>query len=157
MYRYLFYSCLLAFLLSACGPNYVFEETLDLPSEGWTYADSLVTEFEVTDTTTLHNMHLILAHGDGFPYQNFYVRIHTTFPNGQRRSEAVSLELAGKAGIWMGDCSGADCELDIPIQQGVFFQQIGTYRLVIQQHSRRNPLPELRSIRLALEETGNQR
>ncbi|MEM1215387.1 MAG: gliding motility lipoprotein GldH [Bacteroidota bacterium] len=153
----LFYIALAGLLLTACGPSYVFEERLEVADVGWAYADSLVTEFTVTDTVSLHNLHLTVDHTDGFPYQNFYVLIHTTFPDGQRRSEQVSLELAGKGGVWLGDCSGAECHLSIPIQKEVFFAQTGPYRVVIQQHSRRNPLPEVRSVGLALEQTAAKR
>ena len=138
---------------SACGPNYVYEQTLEIPEDGWSYQDSLLATFEIQDTNTIYNLHLIVAHTTYFSYQNFYVQVSTQFPNGEHLTEQVSLELAAKGGIWLGDCSGEICTLDIPIQEGAYFNQAGTYQLSIHQYSRRDPLPEIKSIRFALEAT----
>lgn len=142
---------------ASCGPNYVYEHTLDCPEEGWSFQDSLEAVFEVADSNTIYNLHLILDHSTSFSYQNFYTRVHTTFPNGERLTEQLSLELAGKGGVWLGDCGSDACELDIPIQQGVFFNQIGKYHISIEQFSRQDPLKGIRSISFALEDTGEKR
>ncbi|PSR08792.1 MAG: hypothetical protein DA408_02930 [Bacteroidetes bacterium] len=150
-------ACLLALTLWSCGPNYVYEQELALPDTGWTYPDSLVATFNITDTTTIYNLHLRLAHQTDFPYANFYVRIHTRFPDGQRLTEQLSLELAGKGGVWLGDCSAEQCTLDIPIQEGAFFNQTGTYQVVIEQFSRSNPLPGIGKVTFSLEKTRSKR
>ncbi len=141
----------------SCGPNYVYENTLDCSEQGWAFQDSLEAVFEVTDSNTIYNLHLILDHSTEFSYQNFYTRVHTTFPNGERLTEQLSLELAGKGGVWLGDCGNDACLLDIPIQQGVFFNQIGEYYISIEQFSRQDPLKGIRSISFALEDTGEKR
>ncbi|WP_367392567.1 gliding motility lipoprotein GldH [Lewinella sp. LCG006] len=138
---------------SACGPNYVYQQTLEIPEDGWSYQDSLLATFEIQDTNTIYNLHLIVAHTTYFSYQNFYAQVSTQFPNGEQLTEQVSLELAAKGGIWLGDCSGEICTLDIPIQEGAYFNQAGTYQLSIHQYSRRDPLPEIKSILFALEAT----
>ena len=138
---------------SACGPNYVYEQTLEIPEEGWSYEDRLLATFEIPDTSTIYNLHLLVEHTTAFPYQNFYVQVSTQFPNGEQLTEQVSLELAAQGGIWLGDCSGEVCTLDIPIQEGAYFNQAGTYQLSIQQYSRRNPFPEIKNIRFAIEAT----
>ena len=143
--------------LFACGPNYAYEQTLEIPENGWSYEDSLLATFEIPDTNTFYNLHLLVEHTTFFPYQNFYVQVITQFPNGERLTEQVSLELSAKGGIWLGDCSGETCTLDIPIQQGAYFNQAGTYQLSVHQYSRRDPLPEIKSIRFALEKTDGAR
>ena len=147
----------ITFGFASCGPNYVYENTIDCPEQGWSFQDKLEATFEVTDSTTIYNLHLILNHSTEFSYQNFYTQVHTTFPNGEQLSEQLSLELAGKAGVWLGDCGGSSCELDIPIQQGVFFNQIGTYHISIEQFSRQDPLKGILGIGFALEETGEKK
>lgn len=148
---------LLALFFTSCGPNYVYENNQECSEYGWFFQDSLQLDFEVKDSNTIYNLHLIIEHSTSFSFQNFYTRIHTVFPEGQRISEQVSLELAGKGGIWLGDCSGSSCTLDIPIQQGVFFSQVGQYQLIIEQFSRQDPLKNIQSIHLALEETREKR
>ena len=143
--------------LSSCGPQYLYENEQAFDTGQWTYQDSLVNTFTISDTFALYNLHLFLDHGVNFPAQNTYVRLHTTFPDGQRMTREVSLELAAKDGAWYGDCSRERCSLDIPIQQGAYFNQAGEYRITIEQFSRQNPLPEVYRIGFALEATGEQR
>ncbi len=156
MLRYIPLLVLLSFL-TACGPNYVYESHLEVPDTGWTYQDSLVAQFTIEDSLTIYNLHLQLEHNEEFPFQNFYVQMHTQFPDGQRLSEMVSLELADKGGMWLGECGSGACTLDIPIQQGAYFNQIGEYQLTIEQYSRRDPLPGILSVHFALEETEDRR
>lgn len=149
---------LAAVMLWACGRDYAYEKTFDIDqASGWTYADSLRFDFEVTDTLRIYNLYLELAHTLAYPYQNLYVRLHTTFPSGQRITEVVSLELAEKTGVWLGDCGGSDCELAIPIQQGAYFNQAGAYRLVVEPFMRIDSLPGIQSVSFLLEETEEQR
>ena len=142
---------------TSCDPDYVYEIKKECPEQGWAFQDSLQLAFEVQDSNTIYNLHLIIQHSTDFSYQNFYTRIHTLFPGGERVSEQLSLELAGKGGVWLGDCSNTSCTLDIPIQQGVFFNQIGHYEVMIEQFSRMDPLKGIQSIQLALEDTGKKR
>lgn len=144
-------------ILASCGPNFVYDTEIEIPDTGWTYQDSLSAQFTIEDSLTIYNLHLLLTHNERFPYQNFYVQVHTQFPDGQRLTEVLSLELASKTGQWLGACSGETCELDIPIQQGAYFNQIGDYEITIEQYSRSNPLPGITTVGFALEETPDRR
>ena len=152
-------SLVLLFLvfLTSCGQNYVVEETKEITSSGWTYADSLSYTFTIEDTLQIYDLHLLIEHTTDFPFQNLYVRLKTRFPDGQRTNELVSLELAGAGGNWLGECNNERCILDIPIQQGAYFNEPGQYELTIAQYTRRDTLPGVRAITFALEETENRR
>jgi gliding motility-associated lipoprotein GldH len=154
--KYLLLLLPLLFLL-ACGPNYVYEMQIE-PTDGvWSYQDSLYAKFNIADTAAIYNLHLVLEHGTDFPYQNFYVRLHTRFPDGQRLSEQLSLELAAKGGVWLGDCDVNTCVLDIPIQEGAYFNQPGDYELTIEQFSRKELLPAVNKVVFRLEKTEEKR
>ena len=157
MLRNLLLSTPLFLLLAACGPNYSAESEITMDEQGWFYQDSLVAPFNIEDTSAIYNLYLLLDHQTSFPFQNFYVRIHTTFPGGERLSEQLSLEIAGKAGNWLGECNSSECSLRIPLQEGAYFNQAGDYRITIEQFSRRNPLPGLQRVAFALEKTGETR
>ena len=145
------------FLLCSCGPDYSFEEYRDFAeADGWTYADSVAFEFAISDTNQIYDLHFFVDHATDFGHQNLYVRFHTLFPDGQRLSETVSLELADKFGTWQGDCSGATCRVDIPIQQDAYFNQPGTYTLKVEQYSREASLPKIGGVGFALEPVGRR-
>jgi gliding motility-associated lipoprotein GldH len=142
--------------LSACGPDYAFRESRDFPATNWTYADSIQYQFEIADTLQIYDLNLRLKHTTAYPFQNVYTKIHTRFPNGERLSELLSLELAGKGGNWLGECNAEECELFIPIQQGAYFNQLGTYQITIEQFTRRDPLPGLEKLTFELIRIGER-
>lgn len=138
--------------LTACGPSYIFEETKVIAENGWSYTDSLNFDFEIADTSTIYDLHLILDHKDDFASQNTYIRLKLRFPDGKRTDEQLSLQMADEFGVWLGDCRGENCSLDIPIQTGAYFSQSGSYQLTVEQFSREELLPGITALTFALEE-----
>ena len=157
MYRAKLCFVFLLFALSSCGPNYIFEETFPLQGDTWTYADSLTFEVDVKDTLKIYNLYLDLEHSTDFGYQNLYTKINTAFPEGQRISETLSLELQHKSGMWLGDCSGDYCDLRIPIQEGAYFNASGLHTITIHQYMRADSLKGVKSLSLRVEDTGESR
>ena len=94
-----------------------------------------------------------VVHADTFNFQNAYVKLHTVFPNGQRLDQQLSLELANKAGAWNGECSGKTCTALIALQQGTFFNQLGKYKLTIEQFMRYEPVKGINKIGFLMEKT----
>ncbi len=144
-----------ALFCSGCGPDYVLEERHAFEGGQWPYADSLSFQARIDDTLALYNLYLDIDHSvQDFPFQNLYIRIHTTFPDGQRLTETVSLELANRAGAWHGDCNANACSLRINLQDNAFFEQAGVYAFVIEQYTRRDPLPGVQAISFLIEKIG---
>lgn len=148
---------LLLLVLPSCGPNYVYEENLDVDPSGWAYDDARTFQFSVTDTQQLYNLYLRFSHRPDFFSQNVYVNITTTFPGGEQVEEALSLQLANKFGQWFGDCSSESCTLEIPLQTEAFFNQLGPYSVAVEQWSREDPLMGVEAIGFALEALDQKR
>ncbi len=148
---------LLSLLLAGCGSNFVYEHNYEIGEVGWSYEQPLRFAFEVSDTQQLYNLHLLLGHTTDFGYQNMYVQIQTTFPNGKEQTEEVSLELADKFGRWLGRCNSSSCELPIIIQQKAYFDQVGEHRIEISQWTRDTPLMAIRSLGFKLEALAEKR
>ncbi len=146
-----------ALFLTACGPNYLYQNEQDFGDNGWTYQDSLVSIFNISDTTAIYDLELSVTHSKNFSFQNFYVRIHTVFPTGERLSEEVSLEVADKSGTPFGQCGSEACQLVIPIQQGAYFDLAGDYQITIEQFSRKDPLPGIQQLAFGIIDTGQRR
>lgn len=126
--------------LTACGPEIVYEREVDFAETGWAYADTVRFDFELADTSRAYDLLLTVEHGTDFPYENFYVRIHTTFPSGKRNTEQVSLQTTGDFGAFLGECSGGDCSLPVLILENARFAATGDYALTVEQYSRDEPL-----------------
>ncbi len=146
-----------AILLSACGPDYIVNETSEIPGSQWGYADSIRFEIDIPDTARIYNLWLTLDHSPEFEWQNLYVRIHTLFPDGKRLSSPLSLELADKGGAWQGHCNRKRCRFRIPIQEGAYFQIPGRYAFTIEQYMRQSPVNGLQRWHFQIEDTGKMR
>lgn len=140
-----------------CGESFVWEQEYALPETGWRWADTLFFSFDIADTSRVYDMLLELDHTTEYPFQNLYVRIHTSWPDGSTRTDLLSLEMADRQGRWLGDCGGRRCRLRILVQQQIFFPQVGTYRLAIEQYTRRNPIEGVEAVALRLRDTGKAR
>lgn len=153
----LFFSFLLLSVLLSCGKNYQYQKKYELEGERWMYADSLEFSFDIQDTTNIYNLYLQLDHSTDYSFQNLYTNIHTTFPSGVRLDEKLSLELANRAGVWLGKCNQNHCTLTIPIQQNAYFNQQGRHRIMLEQYMRQDSIPGIRSIAFMLEDTRQNR
>ena len=142
-------SLLASLALVACGPDVIYERDVPLPGT-WTYADSVSFAYDIPDTSRAYDLQLSLKHTDAFATQNLYARFVTVYPDGRRQSEPVSLELADQAGRWLGDCSGAACELRIPLQDSTRFPLPGTYGLVVHQYMRDEALDGIDGVGLRI-------
>jgi gliding motility-associated lipoprotein GldH len=145
-----------AALFAACQPRPVLDETRSFPEGYWTYADTLDFAVTIPDTTGLYDLFLDLRHSPDFPNQNLYIRIYTRFPDGKRLDKLVSLELADKAGAWFGRCNSSECRLTIPIQSRAFFDQPGPYLFTLEQYSRIDTLPGIRSLGMRIQPAPKQ-
>ncbi|MEO1712487.1 MAG: gliding motility lipoprotein GldH [Bacteroidota bacterium] len=144
-------SLLLILTIVACQSNVHFEKSYPFDQAIWSHADTLDFTFEITDTTQLFDIALDVKHATDFPMQNLYVQFYTQFPSGLRLSKLVSLELADKAGVWFGSCNADDCRVRIPLQNGAFFNELGTYTITVEQYTRQKELRGVQSMGLALE------
>ncbi len=134
---------------AACGPEVVYEQHHDLPGE-WSYADSVTFAYEIADTSRAYDLVLEIDHEDVFATQNLYAQFTTIYPDGSRQTEPLSLELADGSGRWLGDCSGEDCALSLPLQVSTRYPAVGTYAMVLRQFMRQDPIPGIEGFGLRI-------
>lgn len=139
----------LVLIVISCDSAY-YDRSTSFDNSFWLYDDARSFSFDITDTTKIFDMILEVDHTDEFPYQNLYLKTSTSFPSDTVISQLLSLDMANEAGFWFGDCSASNCQISIPIQSGVHFQEVGTYQLELLQHSRSDTLVGLKSIGLKL-------
>lgn len=148
-FNILFPFLILIILLTSCGPTVVYDKniTIDQP---WKYDAELVYDIDITDTDKLYDLMLYLDHSADFTYQNLYIQINTTYPDGKTVIDEVSLQLANSRGEFSGKCNREKCCVSIVLQEGFKFQNIGMHSIKILQHSRMPSLEGIYSGRLQL-------
>ncbi len=142
--------------LSACQSKFHFEEKKDIPQGQWTYQDTLDFRFSITDTAKTYNLYLDFGYVDTFPTQNLYLKLHTRFPNAKRLSKQISFNLFDAQGAPYGECSRHKCRYLAMLQENAFFNQPGEYVITVEQYTRRDSLPGILSVGLAIEPAGER-
>ena len=145
---------LIFLLVSSCGPQYIYQETVEIPQAEWQYDNLLKFDFDIQDTNRIYNLSLDITHSPDFSFQNIYTQIHTSFPSGEKIKEQVPFNFADKTGRWFGRCSKEWCTLELKIQENAFFNALGQHTISIEQYLRVNPLSGIKSMTLKIEDTG---
>lgn len=131
----------------SCGPEIIFNEQYDLPDQ-WSYADTVAFTYHIVDTSRAYNLTLTIRHKTDFATENLYAEFVTRYPNGTADAQAVSVEVSDRFGNWLGDCSGQECELTIPLQDSARFPEPGRYGLTLRQFMRQDSVAGVQRIGL---------
>lgn len=150
---FLFISFITIFIFcTGCGGDYIFKKDLKIKNGKWYYENKLDFDFIIEDTLKKYDLFLDVHHAGNYGFQNLYVQFHTTYPSGEKKTQTVSLELASKSGIWNGECSGNECNVEIPLQVNASFNEPGKHIISIEQYMRKNPLPGIKEMVLKIAE-----
>lgn len=137
---------LLGVVFASCSDNIQYNSTLEIDKQGWTYGDTLVYTYDITENAKRYDLELDIEHTRDYGYANLYVQFNTEFPDGQQASEITSFNLTDNKGSWTGDCSANLCTTTFKLRESVNFTQQGKYKMKISQNSREASLPEINSI-----------
>ncbi len=136
--------------LSSCEKGLQYKHTEKVEGK-WDYNTVLKYKIPVQDTSSRFDLVAKVTHSSDFSYQNFYVDLSTTFPDGKTLSDDVSFQLTDGMGSWQGKCSSSSCDVDLLLQQRFRFQQLGDYEIQIKNNSREE-LEGIQQIELRLYE-----
>jgi gliding motility-associated lipoprotein GldH len=144
-------------LISSCGPKKIYEKDYDIVKQTWLYKDSLDFGFEIKDTMQIYDIVLHVKHKTSYPYQNMYTKIATSFPNGKRIEQILSIELAESSGKWNGKANAEYSDFRLAIQPGAYFNMAGKHTITLYQNMRVDSLQGLEKIGISIEETSQKR
>ncbi len=136
--------------LFACSEAVFYQQSYDLSPDGWSYEDKQQFSFESIDSLSTYDITLDILHDDAYGYENLYILIKTTFPDGQLVEDMVSIPFLSPTGSWQGKKHQENRLLRVYLQQQVKLQQVGTYSISIEQHSRDKVLQGIKQLSLSL-------
>ena len=139
-------------LISACETIDVFEKNVSIPNHEWNSSLKPEINFEITDTTSLYNIYVVLRHTDAYRYKNIWVNIHTQVPGDTLLKQRLDLLLAADDKGWLG--SGMDDIFEHRIRITSAPQKLskpGLYRFRIEQIMREDPLPYVMNVGIRVE------
>src|SRR5690606_25072313 len=118
---------------TSCSPNRIYEKNIKIPDNVWNLDFKTNYEVDITDTNLIYHISVNVRHTNFFMFNNMWIMVYTTFPDGTTISKRVELPLADKDGKWYGSCIGDICDANVTIQQRAYFNQIGIHKFTFEQ------------------------
>ena len=143
---------LLGVFIVSCGPKTIFEKSYDIVNP-WTYDQSYTYDFEIADTSKPYDLILSVSHLEDFGYENMYIKVTTTFPNGKSVVHPLSLQLANSLGNWLGECSRGQCTTELAMSLKSYYKVPGTYKIKFDQLTRDKNVSGISSLKMQIIES----
>ena len=143
---------LIVTILSSCvNKNVIFDESVVISNAAWNNQDFPYFDVNVEDTTSAYNFYLNIRHLENYRYSNFYMFLHTTFPDGNQTHDTIELVLSYPDGRWIGKGSGSMRDNNILLNNNLHFPEKGNYRFEIEQAMRESVLAGITDVRIRFE------
>jgi gliding motility-associated lipoprotein GldH len=125
---------------------------MDMPGMQWGYNQPVSFEFEIADTLP-KNVYVNVRHSFYFGWRNVWMKMALTFPNDSVYEMPLNIQLSQPNGKWFGKCSNDICFYQYPLPDfsNYSFSDTGKYLVKLTQDMRQNPLPEIISIGVRVE------
>lgn len=142
--------------VSSCVDNsIIFDESVIISKSTWNQDDLPYFDVNVDDTTSSYAFYLNLRHLENYRYSNFYMFLHTTFPNGSQTHDTIECILAYPDGRWIGKGSGSMRTSKILLNNNLQFPLKGNYHFEIEQAMRDAELKGITDIGVRFEKIEN--
>jgi gliding motility-associated lipoprotein GldH len=146
---------MLSVCLSVSSCNWtsgVFEKNQAFNNQEWPSSVKPDIAFDISDTSSLYNLYIVLRHADAYHYNNMYVRATVREPgNAQGRTGDYDLQLATNGKGWIGTAMDDIYDARLLIQPKTRFRKTGTYHITLEQLMREDPLKSVLSVGLRVE------
>ena len=142
-------------MLASCGTMDVFEKNVSIPGHAWSSSFQPEVSFEITDTTSLYNIFVVIRHTNAYRYNNIWMNVYTQVPGDTMRKERLDLRLATDDKGWLGSGMDDIWEHRILItRQPVALPRSGRYTFRLEQIMREEPLQHVMNAGIRVERVG---
>jgi gliding motility-associated lipoprotein GldH len=147
----------LSLLLCQCSPINLYERTANIPQHAWRSDFKPSFSFDITDTTSSHEVSLILRHTDAYPFNNIWLDIRVESPDSLftiRTEQRLGNNEQGWLGTGLndvyehrillnGELGKAGLLKSGPASGKATFRKVGKYTFQLAQVMRKDPLPNV--------------
>ena len=137
-------ACMMA--MASCDSSVVYDESHHIDSKGWNAANTLMFNYEATDTSNTYLCFLDIRNTDSYPYSNLYLSIKTIYPDGAVAIDTnIEFILAEKDGRWRGRKDGEYIDGRYPLCY-FHFPEKGLYQFQVSHAMRDSVLGGIKDI-----------
>ncbi|RYY99266.1 MAG: gliding motility lipoprotein GldH [Chitinophagaceae bacterium] len=140
--------------LSGCGHIDLYERTATLKGRVWRSSEKPTFRFDIKDTTVPYQLYVLFRHTAAYNFNNVWVSLSTTFPDGTSSKVQYELPLATNEKGWLGTGMSDVYEHRValtPLGREFLFRKAGTYTFTLEQIMRENPLEGVLNVGLRVE------
>ncbi len=148
LFKHPVYLIVLVFLYSiccsSCGQVDVFEKNTPFIKHEWRSIDTAKAIFNISDTTAVYNVYIVLRHTDAYKYNNIWLLVGIQEPGDSTHYQKVNLSLGDDANGWEG--SGMNDIWEVRKPFGYYkFNKKGDYHFSLTNIMRDDPLLHMMS------------
>jgi gliding motility-associated lipoprotein GldH len=145
---------LIASMFSSCGnKNVIFDESVVINNASWNNQEFPYFDVNVEDTLSTYDFYLNIRHLENYRYSNFYMFLHTTFPDGNQTHDTIELIMAYPDGRWIGKGTSSMRDNKILLNDNLCFPLKGNYHFEIEQAMREPVLEGITDVGICFEKT----
>lgn len=147
-------SILFVFLIPlfwSCGNEVIIDQNREFENEYWNVSEVFETQFDISDTINNYNFFLTLRNTDDYSYQNLFVFLKTTFPNGKSKLDTINCPLANRQGKWLGKGFAGIYDNRVLYMARKRFPLEGNYTIRVEQAMRDDELAGILDIGIRIE------
>lgn len=137
-------------VLSSCSLDIVYEQMEEVDASGWDYTDPVVFDFSAPDTTNKYNLIFDIRITPDYGYQNLWLFIETTEPDGYVHIDSVNCPMSFPDGKWIGSGVGDLIDTPVLIHRSFKFTKLGDYQFKVKHGMRNDALPNVQNVGVIL-------
>lgn len=134
----------------SCEQGIVYEQMEDIEVTGWNYSQPVTFNFTAPDTVNKYNLIFDVRLTPDYAYQNLWLFIETTEPDGFMHVDSLNCPLAFPDGRWVGSGMGDLIDTPILIHRSFKFTKEGEYKMRVRHGMRNDYLANIQNLGVML-------
>lgn len=145
----------LGFLLTSCGDQPFYEKEFSFEGREWKQSVRPEFKVKVDDVSKPYNITLFVRTTTDYPYNNLWIYLKTTTPDGTSKREPFEIEISNPDGSWIGSKTGTIVETPIYFKERMLPQK-GLYTFELEQAITKSKVEEILDVGLRVDVSGGQ-
>ncbi|MBF24971.1 MAG: hypothetical protein CMP49_00410 [Flavobacteriales bacterium] len=125
-------------ILFSCNKKVI--STYQVDENSWSANDSIIFDFNISDTVSTYNLSFFIRNTLDFEYRNIFLLINTNYNNATIKKDTVEYAITNKSGQWLGRGFGDMKDNYLIFEENLIFNNTGQYELSVKHGMRSEPL-----------------